>query len=137
MSNTEQKQTTFPVNICDIVPGKQIIVEPASRNHGQPFTYLEGTVEKVGRKFFYVRCKNYSYLLKFALADGLCTTDYGIEYYAYPNLDTFRKQKERIIMARAINDRLSRSDIPGYGTLQAIYDLLDLPPIGEIIKKKE
>lgn len=127
----------FPVNITEIVPGKQIIVEPASRNHGQPFVYLEGTVEKVGRKFFYVRCKNYSYLLKFALADGLCTTDYGIEYYAYPSLDVFRKQKERIIMARAISDRLSRNDIPNYGTIQAIYDLLELPPLGEIIKKKE
>lgn len=137
MDNANHVKATFPVNILDIVPGKQIIVEPASRNHGQPFTYLEGTVEKVGRKFFYVRCKNYSYLLKFALADGLCTTDYGIEYYAYPSLDVFRKQKERIIMARAISDRLSRNDIPGYGTIQAIYELLELPPLGEIIKKKE
>ena len=137
MDNANHVKATFPVNILDIVPGKQIIVEPASRNHGQPFTYLEGTVEKVGRKFFYVRCKNYSYLLKFALADGLCTTDYGIEYYAYPNLDVFRKQKARIIMARAISDRLSRNDIPGYGTIQAIYELLELPPLGEIIKKKE
>lgn len=134
---TEVTGSKFPVNILEIVPGKQIIVEPASRNNGQPFTYLEGTVEKVGRKFFYVRCKNYSNLLKFALSNGLCSSDYGIEYYAYPSLDAFRKQKERIIMANAIKERLNHNDIPGYGTIQAIYDLLELPPLGEIIQKKE
>jgi hypothetical protein len=71
------------------------------------------------------------------LVNGLCSTEYGIEYYAYPSLDAFRMQKERIIMSRAINERLNRNDIPDYGTIQAIYDLLELPPLGEIIKKKE
>lgn len=136
MDSAKYAKTTFPVSVLDIVPGKQIIVEPASRNHLPPFTYLEGTVEKVGRKFFYVRCKNHSYLLKFALSNGLCASDYGIEYYAYPNLDAFRKQKERLVMTNAIKERLIYDEVPAYGTVQAIYDCLNLPPLGEIIKKK-
>lgn len=125
------------VNIKEIVPGAQIIVEPASRNHLPPYTYMEGTVETVGRKYFYVRCKNYSFSLKFALSTGLCESEYGIEYYAYPNLWVFQQEKERQNMAKAIRECFEYGNVPAYGIVREIYDLLDLPPLGNIIQKKD
>lgn len=132
---TDVTGSKFPVNIAEIVPGKQIIVEPAFRNHLPPYTYMEGTVETVGRKYFYVRCKNYSFTLKFALASGRCESEYGIEYYAYPNLEVFRQEKERLVMARAIQEHFNRLEVPPYAVVREIYNCLDLPPVATDIRK--
>ena len=127
----------YGVNIKAIVPGASVIVEPASRNHLPPSTYMEGIVETVGRKYFYVRCKNYSFTLKFALSSGRCESEYGIEYYAYPNLEVFRQEKERLVMARSIQVYFERLEVPPYVVVRDIYERLDLPPVAtDIIREK-
>lgn len=128
---------TRPVNTLSIVPGMTVFVEPASRRTTRPFLYLEGTVVSVGRKFFYVKCENYGYTLKFSLANGQHCTDYGIEHYAYLSLDDLRRQKERNVMLLAIRERLIQPEAPSYGEIKQIYDVLDLPELGEILTKKK
>ena len=128
---------TRPVNTLSIVPGMTVFVEPASRRTTPPFLYVEGVVVSVGRKFFYVKCEGYGYELQFSLANGQHCTRYGIEHYAYLSLDDLRRQKERKLMLLAIRERLIHPEAPSYGEIKQIYNVLNLPELGEILTKKK
>lgn len=129
---------SFPVNVKDITVGKTVVVEPLSRRNPHPRIYLEGVVEKVGRKYFYVRCRNYSYLLKIDLETGRDDNNFA-EYQVYPDIDTFKKEvlrKEMLLRIRNFLDTPRVSQGLSYGTTEAIYNILGLPDLGEPVSKK-
>ena len=131
---------SFIVDVKTITPGMSVIVEPLSRRNGVKYVYLVGAVETVGRKYFYVRCENYSYLLKFALANGKCESDYGDTYQAYPDMETFQREKFRKEMFSRIRDLLNTprtAQALSYGTVKTIYDVLGLPDLTEHIFQKK
>ena len=129
---------SFIVNVNGITVGKPVVVEPLSRRSTNPRIYLEGTVEKVGRKYFYVRCANYSYLLKFDLKTGRDDGSFA-EYQAYPDFDTFKKEvfrKEMLLRIRTFFDTPRASQELPYGSVEAIYNVLGLPYLDDHLVKK-
>ena len=120
--------STTNTAVISLVVGQHVIAEPTTRrNYSNTYPFMDGKITSVGRKFFYVQIPNYSYQLKVGIEDNLVRTDYGIEFRIYPDLNTFRKEKERLCMANAICDcfsSLSFRDNLSWEDADAIFQVL-------------
>lgn len=107
--------------------GMRVIMEPHSYRPTAPFPYYEGTIESIGRKYFYVRPDGRDFLVKFDM-NWESHSPYGLEYYAHPNIEVFMQKRTYHIMASRLHDffnRLDRDNLCNYEKVRAAYAIFE------------